>query len=84
MEDLLWMRQNGLEAEILKAAAAGTVIFGVCGGYQMLGNSLSDPMGVESGGSIKGMGLLPMGHRLCRKQNQNPCRRLLRADRRYS
>ena len=36
MEDLLWMRQNGLEAEILKAAAAGTVIFGVCGGYQML------------------------------------------------
>lgn len=60
MEDLLWMRQNGLEAEILKAAAAGTVIFGVCGGYQMLGNSLSDPMGVESGGSIKGMGLLPM------------------------
>ena len=36
------------------------MIFGVCGGYQMLGNSLSDPMGVESGGSIKGMGLLPM------------------------
>ncbi len=60
MEDLLWMRQNGLEAEILKAAAAGTVIFGVCGGYQMLGDTLSDPMGVESGGSIKGMGLLPM------------------------
>ena len=37
MEDLLWMRQNGLEAAILKKAGAGTVIFGICGGYQMLG-----------------------------------------------
>ncbi|MGN0363004.1 MAG: cobyric acid synthase [Bilifractor sp.] len=60
MEDLLWMRQNGLEAAILKAATGGTVIFGVCGGYQMLGKTLSDPEGVEAGGSIKGMGLLPM------------------------
>ncbi|MCI6637538.1 MAG: cobyric acid synthase, partial [Lachnospiraceae bacterium] len=60
MEDLLWMRQNGLEAAVLKAASEGTVIFGVCGGYQMLGETLSDPLGVENGGSIKGMGLLPM------------------------
>ncbi|MDD7740342.1 MAG: cobyric acid synthase [Lachnospiraceae bacterium] len=60
MEDLLWMRQNGLEAAILKAAANGTVIFGICGGYQMLGETLHDPHGVEAGGSIKGMGLLPM------------------------
>ena len=49
MEDLLWMRQSGMEATVLKAAAQGTVIFGVCGGYQMLGESLSDPSGVESG-----------------------------------
>lgn len=54
------MRQNGLEAAVLKAAAAGKVIFGVCGGYQMLGETLSDPHGVEAGGQIKGMGLLPM------------------------
>ncbi|MCH1983631.1 cobyric acid synthase [Ruminococcus sp. OA3] len=60
MEDLLWMRQSGMEALVLKAAATGTVIFGVCGGYQMLGESLSDPNGVEAGGSMKGMGLLPM------------------------
>ena len=59
MEDLLWMRQNGLEAAILKEAGAGTVIFGICGGYQMLGQELSDPEGVEAGGSIRGMGLLP-------------------------
>ena len=60
MEDLLWMRQNGLEAAILKAAAEGKIIFGVCGGYQMLGETLSDPHGVEAGGSISGMGLIPM------------------------
>ena len=60
MEDLLWMRQNGLEAAILKLAKKDTVIFGVCGGYQMLGEILSDPEGVEAGGEIRGMGLLPM------------------------
>lgn len=60
MEDLLWMRQNGLEASILKKAAEGKVIFGICGGYQMLGETLSDPERVEAGGEMKGMGLLPM------------------------
>ncbi len=60
MEDLLWMRQNGLEAAILKASQSGTVIFGICGGYQMLGERLSDPEGVEAGGCIRGLGLLPM------------------------
>ena len=60
MEDLLWMRQNGLEAAVLKEAAKGKIIFGICGGYQMLGETLSDPHHVEAGGQIKGMGLLPM------------------------
>lgn len=60
MEDLLWMRQNGLEALVLKHAAQGRPVFGVCGGYQMLGAELSDPYGVESGGSMAGMGLLPL------------------------
>jgi adenosylcobyric acid synthase len=60
MGDLLWMRQNGIEAAILKAKDKGTVIFGVCGGYQMLGEDLSDPYAVEAGGHMKGMGLLPI------------------------
>lgn len=59
MEDLLWMRQNGLEASILKHASENKPVFGVCGGYQMLGTELSDPYGVEAGGTIAGMGLLP-------------------------
>lgn len=60
MEDLLWMRSNGLEAVILKENAKGKLILGICGGYQMLGETLSDPFGVESGGTIKGLGLIPM------------------------
>lgn len=60
MEDLQWLRESGMEAMILKAAAKGTFVFGICGGYQMLGESLSDPYGVEAGGTMRGMGLLPM------------------------
>ena len=58
--DLLWLRQSGLEAAILHAADAGTVLFGVCGGFQMLGTHISDPEGAEAAGvtEIDGMGLL--------------------------
>lgn len=59
MADLLWMRQNGLESCIHKHAAAGKPIFGICGGYQMLGRVLKDPHGVEHGGEMAGIGLLP-------------------------
>ena len=60
--DLKWLRQSGLEAAIQKAASAGTLVFGVCGGYQMLGRSVSDPEQVEAAGitQIPGMGLLDM------------------------
>ncbi len=42
-----------------KHAAAGKPVFGICGGYQMLGRVLKDPYGVEHGGEMAGMGLLP-------------------------
>ncbi len=60
--DLKWLRESGLEAAILKAASAGTPIFGICGGYQMLGRSVSDPEQVEAAGisEISGMHLLDM------------------------
>ena len=60
--DLLWLRQSGLEAAICQQAARGCIVFGICGGYQMLGASVRDPLGVEAAGvtEIQGMGLLPM------------------------
>lgn len=62
ISDLLWMRQNGLEALILKLADRQVPIWGICGGYQMLGEKLEDLLGLEGepGRSIAGMGLLPM------------------------
>ncbi|HAG57292.1 MAG TPA: cobyric acid synthase CobQ, partial [Ruminococcaceae bacterium] len=60
MDDLLWMRQNGLEAAVQKHAAKGKPVLGICGGFQMLGRSIRDPLGVEHGGQINGMGLLPL------------------------
>ena len=60
LSDLLWLRQSGLEAAVCKLAHAGTPILGVCGGYQMLGETLSDPYGTEGGGEMHGMGLLPV------------------------
>ncbi|MBR5366659.1 MAG: cobyric acid synthase [Clostridia bacterium] len=60
ISDLKWMRQNGLEAGILKAASRGTPVFGICGGLQMLGTKIADPYETEGGGEIAGMGLLPV------------------------
>ena len=60
MGDLIWMRESGMEAAVLKEASRGKLIFGVCGGYQMLGENLSDPHGVEAGGTMRGIGLLPV------------------------
>ena len=61
MEDLLWLRQSGLEAAVRRLAQAQTPVLGVCGGYQMLGQTLDDPAGTESGKplSLAGLGLLP-------------------------
>ena len=60
--DLKWLRESGLEAALLKAADAGCLVFGICGGYQMLGRSVSDPDRVEAAdmAEITGLGLLDM------------------------
>lgn len=61
MEDLLWLEQTGWTAALGRLHAQGTLIFGVCGGYQMLGQTVSDPTHQESlSASLAGMGLLPV------------------------
>ncbi len=59
MGDLKWMRQNGLEAAI-KKLAEDIPVFGICGGYQMLGERISDLEEIEDGGVMRGMELLPV------------------------
>lgn len=62
IDDLLWMRQSGLEAMVLKLADRQVPVWGICGGYQMLGEEIYDEEGVESSSCrrVRGMGLLPL------------------------
>src|SRR5688572_16917201 len=47
--DLAWLRARGLASAIERAARDGRIVFGLCGGFQMLGERLADPDGVETG-----------------------------------
>ena len=57
--DLAWLRDTGLAEAIVGVAAGGRPVLGICGGYQMLGHTLRDPLGIEStAGEASGLGLL--------------------------
>lgn len=60
ISDLVWLRESGLEASVKKLASRGMPVFGICGGFQMLGKTISDPENTEGGGMLAGMGLLDM------------------------
>ena len=51
IEDLRYIKNNGIYNEIINRKDKGTIIFGICGGYQMLGETLYDEYGVE--GDVK-------------------------------
>ena len=60
-EDLRFLRERGLDHAILGAAINRKVVIGICGGYQMLGFAVRDPLAVESGlREVEGLGLLPL------------------------
>ncbi|MBI3312278.1 MAG: cobyric acid synthase [Candidatus Omnitrophica bacterium] len=60
VSDLIWLRNTGLEPYLRRCAAEGVRILGICGGFQMLGQTICDPSHVEStGGVIYGLCLLP-------------------------
>lgn len=63
MADLRELRLRGLDRYVVRCAAAGTQVAGICGGYQMLGRTLLDPAGVESRRREDGLGLLPVDTR---------------------
>lgn len=59
VSDLEYLRHSGLANSILQKAREGVPIVGICGGYQMLGQKILDPLGVESSKKeIDGIGLL--------------------------
>ncbi|XKE47477.1 cobyric acid synthase [Halomonas organivorans] len=63
--DLAWLRRQGWEAAIHRHLRYGGKVLGICGGFQMLGEAIEDPDGLEgAGGSVPGLGLLPMRTRM--------------------
>ena len=61
IDDLIDLRNRDMVAPIVRHARAGRLLVGVCGGYQMLGQLLRDPHGVESAApEVAGLGLLDM------------------------
>ncbi len=61
IDDLKEIKDKGIAEKIVRLAKKGTIIFGICGGYQMLGQKISDPHGIESSlPEIPGIGLLDM------------------------
>ena len=63
INDLSTLVDAGWQSSIERHLRYGGKVIGICGGYQMLGNTINDPHGVESGGtssSAQGFGLLAM------------------------
>ncbi len=57
--DLGWLRTNGWEASLRRHLRYGGKVIGVCGGLQMLGQQVHDPLGIEgAAGASRGLGLL--------------------------
>uniref|UniRef100_UPI003AA87A07 cobyric acid synthase n=1 Tax=Candidatus Electronema sp. TJ TaxID=3401573 RepID=UPI003AA87A07 len=68
--DLAWLKAGGLDEAVRGLAEAGAEIIGICGGFQMLGHSVSDPHGLEgSPGSLSGgLGLLDLSTELAEEK----------------
>lgn len=60
ISDLRWLKATGLGEAVRRHAEKGLPVIGICGGYQMLGNTVRDPLRAESGGEEPGLGLLDM------------------------
>jgi len=59
--DLQTLQVTGMAAALQAYAKKGGIIFGICGGFQMLGETLSDPDGLEGEpGNYEGLGLFPL------------------------
>jgi adenosylcobyric acid synthase len=63
VEDLLWMRRQELDSALSAGSTRGLIV-GICGGMQMLGTAIVDPLNMERGGRADGLGLLPFATRM--------------------
>jgi adenosylcobyric acid synthase len=59
-DDLSWLRNRGFEAALHRHVGNGGLMVGICGGFQMLGEEIRDPHGMERAGTERGLRLLGM------------------------
>ena len=64
LADLEWLRTTGLAGAVARRASTGVPVLGICGGLQMLGRIVRDPLGIEGGGEAPGLGLLDLATEL--------------------
>lgn len=61
IDDLKWLKESGIAEEIIKRTRTETIIFGICGGFQILGNKVKDPYHIEGDiEELNGLGLLDL------------------------
>ena len=61
IKDLKELNEKGISKKIIELSKSGVVVFGICGGFQMLGEIISDPFGVETDSQeVQGMDLLKL------------------------
>ena len=70
MDDLDWLKRQGLAERVVRHAREGNPVLGICGGLQMLGQTVLDPCGAERGGAMEGLGLLPATTTFSRKKTK--------------
>jgi adenosylcobyric acid synthase len=59
--DLLYLQKSGMAAQLQAYIKAGGIVLGICGGWQMLGQTISDRLGLEGkSGTYQGLGCFPM------------------------
>lgn len=73
IDDLILLCERGIDTIIHAAKAAGKTVIGICGGYQMLGETIEDPLGMESSNQVKGLGIFPVNTVLEAEKTSRPC-----------
>ena len=69
ISDLKWLKEKGFAQKLIELAGKDVLIIGICGGFQMLGKSIKDPINAEIGGEEAGLSLLPVETEFGRYKN---------------
>jgi adenosylcobyric acid synthase len=79
-DDLRWLRECGFEPALREHACKQRLIVGICGGFQMLGEEIADPNGLERAGTELALHLLPVSTIMERDKITIPARGIVNGD----